>query len=96
MANSVIPTAVVALPYTPFTAARKFAAVSNGKVYLGKVDTDPTIVENQIQVFLEGEDGSFVPVAQPLKLNTGGFLVNNDQIAKFVVTERHAIAVYDT
>ncbi|WP_459378532.1 phage tailspike protein [Serratia sp. ser-z] len=96
MANPVIPTAVVALPYTPFTAARKFAAVANGKVYLGKVDTDPTIPENQIPVFLENEDGSFVPAAQPLKLNAGGFLVNNDQIAKFVVTERHAIAVYDT
>lgn len=84
------------MPSQQFTLARKFQAASNGKIYIGQIDKDPTIPENQIQVYLENEDGSTIPVAQPLIINQAGFPVYNGQIAKFVTVEGHSMAVYDS
>ncbi len=84
------------MPSQLFTLARKFQAASNGKIFIGKIDTDPTLPENQIQVYLENEDGSHIPVPQPLIINQAGFPVYNGQIAKFVTVEGHSMAVYDS
>ncbi|MCZ5970758.1 phage tailspike protein, partial [Escherichia coli] len=46
------------MPSQLFTMARSFKAVANGKIYIGKIDTDPVNPENQIQVYVENEDGS--------------------------------------
>lgn len=92
----VIPNVVISMPNQLFTLARKFQAVSNGKIYIGKIDSDPTLPQNQIQVYLENEDGSHIPVSQPLIINQAGFPVYNGQIAKFVTVEGHSMAVYDS
>ncbi|MGU4474101.1 phage head-binding domain-containing protein [Escherichia coli] len=86
---------IVSMPSQLFTMARSFKAVANGKIYIGKIDTDPVNPENQIQVYLENEDGSHIPVPQPLIINQAGFPVYNGQIAKFVTVQGHSMAVYD-
>lgn len=89
---------VVSMPSQLFTMPRSFKALANGKVYISKIDTPPgemTDPANSVQVYLENEDGSHVPVSQPLIINAGGFPVYNGQIAKFVTVEGHAMAVYD-
>ena len=83
------------MPSQLFTLARSFKAAANGKIYIGQIDTDPVNPANQIQVYLENEDGSYVPVAQPLIINAGGYPVYNGQIAKFVTVQGHSMAVYD-
>ena len=75
--------------------ARSFKAVANGKIYIGKIDTDPVNPENQIQVYVENEDGSHVPVAQPIIINAAGYPVYNGQISKFVTVQGHSMSVYD-
>ncbi|CNL09915.1 phage head-binding domain-containing protein [Yersinia aldovae] len=92
----IIPNVVIGMPSQLFTMPRKFGAVFNGKIYIGIIDTDPTIPSNQIQVYLENEDGSLVPMAQPIVINAGGFPVYNGQIAKFVTVQGHSMAVYDS
>ncbi|MGJ7263841.1 phage tailspike protein [Morganella morganii] len=92
----VIPNVVISMPSQLFTLARKFQAASNGKIFIGKIDSDPTIPENQIQVYLENEDGTTVPVSQPLIINQAGYPVYNGQIAKFVTVQGHSMAVYDS
>lgn len=87
---------MVSNPVTPFTMARSFKACSNGKIFIGKPDTDPTVAENQIPVFFENEDGSTVQVSQPLAINSAGYPVYNGQSAKFVTTQNHSMAVYDS
>lgn len=87
---------VISMPSQLFTMARQFKAASNGKIYIGLIDTDPQNTANQIQVFLENEDGSHVPVPQPLVINAGGFPVYNGQIAKFVTVQGHSMAIYDS
>ncbi|ELC5667830.1 right-handed parallel beta-helix repeat-containing protein [Salmonella enterica] len=86
---------VVSMPSQLFTMARSFKAVANGKIYIGKIDEDPVNPENQIQVYVENEDGSHVPVSQPIIINAAGYPVYNGQIAKFVTVQGHSMAVYD-
>ncbi|MHA0184305.1 phage tailspike protein [Escherichia coli] len=86
---------VVSMPSQLFTMARSFKAVANGKIYIGKIDTDPVNSENQIQVYVENEDGAHVPVSQPIIINAAGYPVYNGQIAKFVTVQGHSMAVYD-
>lgn len=87
---------IVSMPSQLFTMARSFKAVANGKIYIGKIDTDPVNPENQIQVYVENEDGSHVPVSQPIIINAAGYPVYNGQIAKFVTVQGHSMAVYDS
>uniref|UniRef100_UPI002AFF84EA phage head-binding domain-containing protein n=1 Tax=Providencia huashanensis TaxID=3037798 RepID=UPI002AFF84EA len=94
--SEIIPNIVISMPSQQFTLPRRFQAMSNGKIYIGRIDTDPTIPSNQIQVYLENEDGSTIPVAQPLIIGVGGYPVYNGQIAKFVTVEGHSMAVYDS
>ncbi|BET63364.1 phage head-binding domain-containing protein [Yersinia pseudotuberculosis] len=93
--SDIIPNVVVSMPSQLFTMPRKFGAVFGGRIYIGKIDTDPTIPSNQIQVYLENEDGSLVPMAQPILINAGGYPVYNGNIAKFVTVQGHSMAVYD-
>lgn len=86
---------IVSMPSQLFTMTRSFKAVANGKIYIGKIDTDPVNPENQIQVYVENEDGSHVPVPQPIIINAAGYPVYNGQIAKFVTVQGHSMAVYD-
>lgn len=86
---------VVSQPSQLFTLARSFKANANGKIYIGKIDTDPVNPENQIQVYVENEDGSHIPVSQPIIINAAGYPVYNGQIAKFVTVQGHSMAVYD-
>lgn len=86
---------VVSMPSQQFTLARAFKAAANGKIYVGVIDTDPTLPANQIQVYLENEDASIVPVSQPITINDGGFPVYNGQVSKFVTTQGHSMTVLD-
>lgn len=95
MTDSINANVVVSMPSQLFTMARSFKAVANGKIYIGKIDTDPVNPENQIQVYVENEDGSHVPVEQPIIINAAGYPVYNGQIAKFVTEQGHSMAVYD-
>nr|WP_234276171.1 phage head-binding domain-containing protein [Klebsiella aerogenes] len=86
---------VVSMPNQLFTLARSFKAASGGKIYIGQIDTDPVNPANQIQVYLENEDGSHVPVMQPIIINAAGYPVYNGQISKFVTVQGHSMAIYD-
>ncbi|BEA22088.1 hypothetical protein VEE13_27380 [Escherichia coli] len=95
MTDSINANVVIGMPSQLFTMARSFKAVANGKIYIGKIDTDPVNPENRIQVYVENEDGSHVPVSQPIIINAAGYPVYNGQIAKFVTVQGHSMAVYD-
>ncbi|CAI1783391.1 phage tailspike protein [Serratia entomophila] len=85
-----VPKALVSMPTQPFTLARSFKAAANGTVYIGKVGMDPTIPENQQQVFV-----GVVPVPQPISINSGGFPVYNGQVSVFTTTGNHSMLVLD-
>lgn len=92
----IVANVVVTNPRPIFTDSRTFRAVANGRVYIGLIDTDPTIPSNQIPVYIENEDGSTVPISQPLIINAAGKIVYSGQIVKIVTVQGHSMAVYDT
>lgn len=95
MADPIVANVVVSMPSQLFTMPREFKSVFNGKIYIGKIDTDPTIPANQIQVYLENEDGSLVPMPQPIRTNGGGYPVYNGKVSKFVTVEGHSMLIQD-
>ncbi|EAQ2766615.1 phage tailspike protein [Salmonella enterica] len=86
---------VVSNPRPIFTESRSFKAVANGKIYIGKIDTDPVNPANQIPVYIENEDGSHVQIDQPLIINAAGKIVYNCQLVKIVTVQGHSMAIYD-
>ncbi|EKP2160029.1 right-handed parallel beta-helix repeat-containing protein [Salmonella enterica] len=86
---------VVSNPRPIFTESRSFKAVANGKIYIGKIDTDPVNPANQIPVYIENEDGSHVQIDQPLIINAAGKIVYNGQLVKIVTVQGHSMAIYD-
>ena len=86
---------VIGMPAQLFTLARSFKANANGKIYIGYPDTDPTNPANQIQVYVENEDRSHIPVPQPIIINSGGYPVLGGQIKKFVTVQNYSMAIYD-
>lgn len=86
---------VVTNPRPIFTDSRSFRAVANGRVFIGKIDTDPTIPSNQIPVYIQNEDGSKVQISQPLIINAAGKIVYGGQLVKIVTEQGHSMAIFD-
>ncbi len=42
-----IPNVVVSAPSQLFTLPNSFAAIAGGSIYIGQIDTDPTVTANQ-------------------------------------------------
>jgi len=86
---------VISNPRPVFTDSRSFRAVSNGRVYIGIIDTDPTIPANQLPVYIENESGNLVQIPQPLIINASGKIVYGGQLVKVLTVQGHSMAVCD-
>ncbi|MEK0008435.1 phage tailspike protein [Escherichia albertii] len=90
------PQLLVNIPSNLYTASRALKALANGKIYVGIPDADPSIPGNQITVYMVNEDGSRVPIQQPVIINAGGHPVYSGQVInKLVVDSEYSLAVYD-
>lgn len=64
--------------------------LSNGKVYIGQVATDPTVPANQVPVFWDSD--LTIPAAQPLTTNAG-YIVHNGTPSNVFTAETYSITV---
>ena len=87
---------LVSNPVTPFTMSHSFEPCSNGKIFIGKPDTDPTLRRNQIPVYVENQFGKTVQVPQPIVINTAGYPTYHNQIVKFSTIQNYSMAVFDS
>lgn len=83
------------MPSQPFLRKDRFSALENGKIYAGKADTDPTNPANQVQVYVENEDGTLTPIPQPVRTNIAGFPVWNGQVVKLITKVASSMVVTD-
>ncbi len=90
-----IPNVVVSAPSQLFTLPDSFAAIAGGSIYIGRIDSDPTLTTNQIQVYIQNSDGSTTAVSQPITINAGGYPEYNGAVAKFVTVEGQSMAILD-
>lgn len=63
-------------PYSYYNNRNKTGPLFNGFIYVGEPDLDPTIGANQKAVTAKQEDGTQVPIAQPIRTNSGGYAVD--------------------
>lgn len=68
----------------------------NGKVYVGEPDLNPEIEANQKQVTLKLEDGTLVPVGQPIRLTQGGVLEYNGSYAVMTAEGAYSVKALDS
>ena len=85
----------IGMPSTPFLRLDRFAALVNGKIYVGVKDTDPLNPANQTQVFVEDEDGTLTPIPQPVRTNVSGYPVWNGQVVKLITKIESSMKVMD-
>ena len=67
--------------------------VSGGEVYIGEVDTDPTVVANQKQVYVQEEDGDIIAIDQPIDTSAGGVFEYNGSPVIILVDGDYSMTV---
>lgn len=64
--------------------------LTNGKVYIGQVGTDPTVMANQIPVFWD--EAMTIPAAQPLTTNAG-YIVRSGTPSRVYASTDYSLSV---
>lgn len=80
---------IVETPFQNFTGLDG-KPLTNGKVYIGQVGTDPTVFANQIPVFWD--EAMTIPAAQPLT-TSAGYIVRTGTPARVWVATDYSISV---
>jgi len=71
----------------------KGVPISLGKIYVGVADADPTVVANQIALYVQEEDGTITAVSQPVTLGAGGVPLYNGSPVSLLVDGNYSLAV---
>ena len=90
---------VVKLPTGYFPDPDQGRPVALGSVYIGNVNTDPTVLGNRKSVALLQEDKTEVtiaPASQPLSLNAGGVFTYSGSVVQVKVSGNYSMTVLDS
>lgn len=82
-------------PYPYYADPTRGRPVFNGKIFVGRPDVDPQIVSNQLPVKAVQENGSSVPISQPIRTGAGGIPMLNGSPVQLVVDGEYSIKVLD-
>ena len=82
-------------PYMNVRYPDKDKAVSGGVMYFGASFLDPEQPQNQRRVYLIQEDGSAIPISQPINLGSGGLPYYNGSPAKIAISGSYSWKVLD-
>lgn len=82
-------------PYITVHYFDKPKPVAGGEMFFGIPSQDPEIAANQKRVYLIQEDGTVLPIDQPVKLSAGGVASYNGSPAKLAVDGEFSWKVLD-
>jgi len=85
--------------YSPFyyiPDPDKSEALGLASLFFGEPGTDPTLKENQKRVYAIQEDGSTVPIQQPVSTSAGGVPVYNGSPISLAIVGSYALRVNDS
>ncbi|WP_067708456.1 MULTISPECIES: phage tailspike protein [unclassified Erwinia] len=82
-------------PENIYTMPDRFWKNFSGKLYIGKVGTDPTQSANLTDVFLRNASGKLSKIEQPIALNEGTFQKFIADNGALIATPAHSMAVVD-
>lgn len=84
----------VEFPYAFVPDSKLGNPIALGTMYVGVESTDPEIASNQLQLTAIQEDGTEVPIAQPVHLGAGGVpLYNGSPVEVTVEADVYAIRI---
>lgn len=86
-------TNIITLPYSYFPDPDQGRPLFNADIYVGEPDTDPQIPINQKPVQLRLENGTVVPVLQPVNTGDGGVILYNGSPAQLLVDGNFSLKV---
>jgi hypothetical protein len=76
--------------YPDFNTGRP---IFNGDIFVGLPDTDPELTGNQKQITIRQEDGTEIPVSQPMKTSAGGVPIFNGSPVQILTDGNYSIKV---
>lgn len=79
-----------------FPESDRSRALSNGYIYVGEPDLDPSVPANQKDLSVQQEDGSIVTVTQPIRTSAGGVPVYNGSPVTLLVSGNYSLLVQDS
>lgn len=79
-----------------FPESDRSRAIANGYIYVGEPSLDPTVPANQKTLSVQQENGTVVPVSQPLRTNAGGVPVYSGSPVTMIVTGAYSLLVQDS
>ncbi|WP_261640226.1 phage tailspike protein [Erwinia mallotivora] len=85
----------VLTPESVYAMPQRFWQNFSGKLYIGKVGTDPTQPGNLTDLFLRSASGKLSKIAQPVALNKGNFEHFIADNAALIANPAHSMAVVD-
>lgn len=68
---------IISMPSNQFRLIDSGRAANSGSLYIGKINTDPTVLSNQLTVTAMKTDGTVSTISQPIALNSNGIPVDN-------------------
>jgi hypothetical protein len=95
MVNGMADENEVRLPYNYYPDPTRGRPVFKGSIYVGVPDTDPQVISNQLVVTAIQEDGTAVPIAQPIRTGAGGVPELNGSPIQLQVEGEYSIKVLD-
>jgi len=78
---------IVLFPYGYIPDSERGRPLDSADIFIGKPGLDPEVVGNQVQVFEIQEDGTNVPITQPIKTGVGGVPITSGSPAVISVNE---------
>ncbi len=69
--------------------------VAFGSIYVGKIDTDPFVEANRLQMYIRQEDGVEIAVTQPILTGAGGIPMYGGSPCQILVQGDYALLVND-
>lgn len=95
MVNGMADINQVRTPYDYYADPSRGRPVFEGQIFVGRPDTDPQVQSNRIQVLAVQEDGSSVPIAQPIRTGAGGLPMLNGSPVQLKVDGEYSIKLLD-
>ncbi len=87
---------IVDIPYSYFPSFNTGKPLFNASIYVGVVDKDPEINENQKKVTVRQEDGTEIEVDQPVRTSSGGVPSYNGSPVTILVDGSYSIKVLNS
>lgn len=87
---------IISMPSNQFRLIDSGRVANSGSLYIGKINTDPTVLSNQLPVTALKADGTTSSISQPIALDSNGLPMDSSgNVITLSVETHYSLAVFD-